>query len=324
MPYIKDNLPYNVPYQIYIDPSNLCNFKCNFCPTGNTKLMKNIQRPAGMMKMNTFKKFIDDLKLMVKKYKKKPSMIALFKDGEPLLNPNLPDMIRLINESNLSEKQHITSNGSLLNNFLSKKLIESGLNEIRFSIYGVDDDSYKTNVNKNIEYEKVKKNISEFWSVNKSYGYPVKVICKIMDIYSKKQIEKFKNQFSDICNTLIIEKFHKWSDSENWDIKGKQKRIDHMEKDFICAQPFSRLTVLFNGDVTPCCVDWSHKLVVGNINSESLDHIWNSLCNKIRHQHIKNLFPEDSPCIKCDYKSKRTKYDKIYNQNNSLNKIYSC
>ena len=156
MPYIKDNLPYNVPYQIYIDPSNLCNFKCNFCPTGNTKLMKNIQRPAGMMKMNTFKKFIDDLKLMVKKYKK-PSMIALFKDGEPLLNPNLPDMIRLINESNLSEKQHITSNGSLLNNFLSKKLIESGLSEIRFSIYGVDDGSYKTNVNKNIEYEKVKK-----------------------------------------------------------------------------------------------------------------------------------------------------------------------
>ena len=98
----------------------------------------------------------------------------------------------------------------------------------------------------------------------------------------------------------------------------------YMEKDFICAQPFSRLTVLFNGDVTPCCVDWSHKLVVGNINSESLDHIWNSLCNKIRHQHIKNSFDDDSPCIKCDYKSKRTKYDKIYNQNNTLNKIYSC
>ena len=86
--------------------------------------------------------------------------------------------------------------------------------------------------------KKLEKNISEFWSVNKSYGYPVKVICKIMDIYSNKQIEKFKNQFSDICNTLIIDKFHKWSDSESWDIKGKQKKIDNTEKDFLCAQPF--------------------------------------------------------------------------------------
>ena len=58
----------------------------------------------------------------------------------------------------------------------------------------------------------------------------------------------------------------------------------------------------------------SHKLVVGNIKIDSLDYIWNNLANKIRQEHIQNSFKEDSPCVNCDYKVTRSKYDKIYNK----------
>ena len=43
--YIKDVLPLNVPLVIFIDPSNVCNFKCIFCPTGDDKLLSKINRP---------------------------------------------------------------------------------------------------------------------------------------------------------------------------------------------------------------------------------------------------------------------------------------
>ena len=33
---IKDILPLKVPMLIWIDPTNMCNFKCVFCPTGMT------------------------------------------------------------------------------------------------------------------------------------------------------------------------------------------------------------------------------------------------------------------------------------------------
>jgi len=65
MPYIEDNLPYKVPYLIYVDPTNLCNFKCNFCPTGNKFLLKDVKRPAGFMTMEIFDKFVGDLKKMI-------------------------------------------------------------------------------------------------------------------------------------------------------------------------------------------------------------------------------------------------------------------
>ena len=83
--YIKDVLPLNVPLVIFIDPSNVCNFKCIFCPTGDDKLLSQVNRPKGMMDLNLFEKIIDDLDLMVKKYGQRPAQISLLKDGEPLL-----------------------------------------------------------------------------------------------------------------------------------------------------------------------------------------------------------------------------------------------
>lgn len=324
MPYIEDNLPYKVPYLIYVDPTNLCNFKCNFCPTGNKFLLKDINRPAGFMTMEIFNKFVGDLKKMIKRYNQKPDSILLFKDGEPLLNPNLISMIKAVKENNLTDVLHITSNASKLNEDISRKLITSGLNQIRFSIYGVDDESYKQNGN-TIKFDLIYNNIKEFWKINKEHGYPIEVVCKIIDNYPDNQINEFKRKFEKICSRIHIEKFHNWSDTENWEIKNKgsyPSLNSNLEEDFLCAQPFSRLTVLFNGDVTPCCVDWSHKLVVGNIKNDSLDYIWNNLANKIRQEHIENSFKEDSPCVNCDYKVTRSKYDKIYNKEKKLNSMF--
>jgi radical SAM protein with 4Fe4S-binding SPASM domain len=324
MPYIEENVPYRVPYQIYLDPTNLCNFKCHFCPTGNKKLLKSVSRPAGMMKFQLFEKFISDLSNMVKKYNQKPDGIFLFKDGEPTLNPDLPRMIEFTSSKNLSDCVHITTNASLMTPELSEKLINAGLNDIRFSVYGVDDISYFANTKRKVDFDKIYKNIKNFWNINKSYGYPVKVHTKIMNIYSDNQIDEFKKKFNDISSEVFVEGFHKWSNSDKWKIEEKEHLIKKTKVDFICAQPFSRMTILFNGDVTPCCVDWSHDLVVANINDHSLDKIWNKMTNELRRQHIHNDFSESSPCFDCDYVTKRTKYDRIYNKTGKLNKIYNC
>ena len=88
--------PSKVPLFLHIDPVNLCNFKCTFCPTGDHDLLESIGRPKGMMSLATFEKIIGDLESMVAKYGTRPIEIDLFKDGEPLLNKNLAKMVKIM------------------------------------------------------------------------------------------------------------------------------------------------------------------------------------------------------------------------------------
>ena len=60
---ISKVLPLKVPLIVWIDPTNICNFKCTFCPTGDDQLLKSVSRPKGMMKLEVFEKTINDLSL---------------------------------------------------------------------------------------------------------------------------------------------------------------------------------------------------------------------------------------------------------------------
>jgi hypothetical protein len=52
-------LPQSVPYGMNIDPTNLCNFRCPFCPTGNPAALARVARPKGVMKLEVFQKILD-------------------------------------------------------------------------------------------------------------------------------------------------------------------------------------------------------------------------------------------------------------------------
>ena len=100
------------------------------------------------MDIEVFKKFVSDLNLMVKKYKTKPSSIHLFKDGEPLLNKKLPEMIKLIVDNDLSDEIAITTNASALTEEIGEKIIKSGLKKLDTQ-YELDDICFKVTRNKN-------------------------------------------------------------------------------------------------------------------------------------------------------------------------------
>jgi radical SAM protein with 4Fe4S-binding SPASM domain len=42
-----------------------------------------------------------------------------------------------------------------------------------------------------------------------------------------------------------------------------------------CKWPWRSVTVLWDGDVVPCCRDFDKRLVLGNVASETLSSIWN-------------------------------------------------
>ncbi len=53
---LEDIVPLPMPFLLFLEPTNQCNFKCKFCPTGNPDLLKEVGRKATSMSMELLKK----------------------------------------------------------------------------------------------------------------------------------------------------------------------------------------------------------------------------------------------------------------------------
>ena len=107
-----------LPKTAQICITNKCNFNCKMCQRFD------LQVPIKEMSLENFKIILSKLKGV--------KSIILTGWGEPLLHPNLIEMIKLCKEKKLAVR--FTTNGSLLDEGKAQQLIDSGLDAITFSV----------------------------------------------------------------------------------------------------------------------------------------------------------------------------------------------
>ena len=108
---LEDAVPLKTPFSVHIDVCSLCNFKCSFCFQADTFGKKEKKFPHGMMKMDLFKKTVNDLKAFPDRIKK----IKIGNHGEPTLHPLLPKFIEYARKSDVADIIEVFTNGSKLN-----------------------------------------------------------------------------------------------------------------------------------------------------------------------------------------------------------------
>src|SRR5881227_1724857 len=116
-----------LPRSIYIEPTTRCNELCQQCP--RTLLSREEDRDL------TFEQFcfiVDQFPALER--------VVLHGLGEPLLNKDLPRMIRYLKERGTYVL--FNSNGILLNAKRGQELIDAGLDEYRLSIDGATRETY--------------------------------------------------------------------------------------------------------------------------------------------------------------------------------------
>lgn len=299
---LEESIPLTTPFAILIEPTNLCNFTCKFCPTGNSELLKSVSRPRGVMDYNLFVKVINDIKMLDKKLKK----LYFYKDGEPLLNKDLVRMIKYAKDNDVALDYRLTTNGSLFNKKLNLLLIESGLTNITISIYAVSGQGYRNLCKTNIDYEKMVENITHLYKNRRQCYINVKIIDVGLPNYEK---QKFMNDFGNISDSIHIDNLMGWSLSSLKDFTlGRNSTSSPDGRDLViknvCPLPFYSLSVNYNGTVSICCVDWSHFTVIGDLKREHLLDIWNG--NKLfefRRMHLLEERHNNRACKDCQYRS---------------------
>ena len=324
---LAEIIPLKTPLSILLEPTNRCNFRCKFCPTGHKNLLEKVGRPLGDMKIEFFKKIIHD----IQEFPDKMDKISLYKDGEPLLHPFLPEMIEIIKNADICKEVSVTSNTALLTKDLAIKMVKSGLDSFRVSFEALSDVRYKELTQTNTKNAKIKENIKNLYlaRIELKKTNP-SIYIKIND-YKLTDQEKsmFYSEFSDIADELSIEKFMNWDNSHGLQLQLQQnKKSDSVNKENlhrrqVCPRPWYTLAINFNGKVSICCVDWSYNTIVGDLKKESLKDIWNGprLYN-FRKMHADNRRKENVVCRNCEYLNdhqKKSELDEIAKTN--INKL---
>lgn len=290
---LENVIPLKTPFTVFIDPSSACNFSCEFCFNRDKD---NIKRKQGIMKFDLYKKIIDDLT----QFNQKIKCIRLYKEGEPLVNKWLPDMIRYAKEKDVAEKIEFTTNGSLLNPQKNRELIDAGLDRIVISVEAITQQKYKQISKVDLNFDEYVRNIKDFYDNKKQ----CKVCIKSTDIGVKGEEEKFYETFGNISDEIFIENITPvWPD---FDITNVKENCDKglygqtINKINVCPYIFYSITVNSDGTVSACFVDWEHKIIVGDVKKQSFYDIWNGEeLKKLRIIHLKKMRTNHETCGKC-------------------------
>jgi radical SAM protein with 4Fe4S-binding SPASM domain len=272
------------------------------------------------MSYETFKNAID----VIVSLPVKPKVLMLDGHGEPLVNPEIVKMIEYAKAKNAAERIEIVTNGSLLSHEMSDSLISAGLDRMRISLQGLDNESYKKTCDTDIDFDEFTDNLRYFFEHKKSTD----VYVKIIDIALNKTEDEFHSIFDSISNTAVIEHLFpniRQIDHEKLggEMKYSKEGTSEARRVDVCAMPFYMLVILPNGDVTGCC-KIEPPSIFGNINKNSVIDIWQSknrfaFLNMQISDRNKNVICSD--CQSPDYGTQDG--DFLDNYKTQLNRIYN-
>ena len=253
-------IPLSTPYLVFLDPSDACNANCQWCPTGSGEAL-NYRRPR-LMDLPLAMKIIDDLCDMPEPIK----TLRLYADGEPLLNPDFVDIVGYAGfHKDRFQQIDTTTNGVLLSNRTSEKLIALGLDKIFISV----PQDYTAMYRSNVRY---------FYQYSQAGGGTCQVYTKIIgDGLTEKAKQKFFDDFGDISDNIFIENLSPcWPGFDVGDTKEEGIYAQEVtEAVKVCPYIFYSVKINSDGTVSLCFLDWKHEMIIGDLEKESFSTIWN-------------------------------------------------
>lgn len=281
----------NFPLFLHIEPNYHCNFKCPMCTQGIPELKKKFGYPE---KLNTadIKRIIDEASNFGC-----PS-ISFQGDNEPFLVKDIVSWFEMARDAGFQDIM-VNTNGSVMNRRMAERIVKSGLTRLRFSLDAVSDEVYRK-IRVGGDFAKVKANIELFLAVRAELGQKlpkVGVNCVRLAV-NKHEIEPFMEYWGCKVDFVVIQDFMTPDVEESFGYMDVADR--EAVSNFRCQQPWQRLYIRGNGDVTPCCAMFSSYLKLGNFREQSLADLWNSpAARSLRRLHAEGRYRENPVCLKC-------------------------
>lgn len=268
------------PPVVRVETTNHCNAACTFCPR------EAIGRAKTFMTDEVYEKIVRECA------EHKVKTLHLHNFGEPLLDKKLPDRVKFAKDLGIA-KVKIFCNGALLRGDIANRLMESGLDEIKISLDGANAKEFN-DLRIGLQHQQVLENTRTFKKMRDERGSGPAVVAACTLTSDKKDTEEI---LKGVVDHIDYAKLHNWA--------GGRKILGSAKVRRPCDRLWRTMTILVNGDVSLCCLDYSGKEILGNVTQQTLKEIWtNERYQQLRAWHRtsqQHLIPLCNNCSKCYY-----------------------
>lgn len=275
-----------VPPSLQLEPTNYCDLDCTCCSSSRSF------REKGYMDFLLFQKIIDEAaRLRIRR-------VHLYLHGEPMLHPKIVDMIRYIKSKNIGF--HLTTNGMPFDEATITALLHSGVNSadhFLFSVLGHDRSTHEK-IMRGVDHERVMENIRTFVRLRKAFRINGPIIETI--IYLTPENESESDQFyiywrGKVDHVQMGGRISKYFSEHNTNVLTSPPRT------CACSKLWNRMAIYWDGRVTLCCADVDGAVVLGDLNYQSIQEIWDSKrLLGIQRLHKMKKYQDVPLCARCD------------------------
>ncbi|MBW2085492.1 MAG: SPASM domain-containing protein [Deltaproteobacteria bacterium] len=259
---VMDTLWRSFPPIVRIETTNRCNAACTFCPH------LSMQRETGVMDQALYEK------LVMECTQGGCRTLHLHNFGEPLLDPDLAERIAFAKDAGM-RRVKIFTNGSLLSGERAERLLGSGLDEIKISIDGRDAEEF-ARLRKGLSLDMILDNTRRFRAMRDKTAAKRRptIIAACTQTSDRGATDRF---LSSVVDRTDYGELHNWGGIMN-PLQGRRIRKP-------CSRVWQTFTVLWNGDVALCCLDYDGSEILGNVREKPIRQVW----QEERYQAIRRL-----------------------------------
>ena len=278
------------PLVVAVEAASACNLRCHMCFQSNMDTQIEAQN-KGILSYEIYQKFLNELEDHTL------YSIVFASRGEPLLNPHIAQMISDAKKCGVLDIK-LNTNATLLTEKLSRKLLESGLDLIVFSVDSISPENYHSI--RGVQLKTVIDNIEGFLRIKRD-EFPnstmkvrvAMVLTRIMEPEADDEIKKAKDFWLERVDELSVK-----SEADFVQVYETQREEVALNK---CRLLWERLYLWYDGRVNPCDIDHLSTLCVGDIShGETISSIWNGdKMNLLRQEHLERREVMNCVCSSC-------------------------
>jgi len=226
--------------------------------------------------------------------------VTLSRDGEPLMDRKIHEKIRKLKDVGIKYTTFST-NASMLPEKRAIELIESGLDDIRFSIDGVTKETFEK-IRRGLDYDQVLDNCLRFIDLRNQRGdTPAIQIRMVEQEENYHEVEAWKGFWLPRLSkqdAAYSKPMHSWGNGlESYDGHDKDPEYSGVP----CISPWSTMAIHADGKVGLCGCDFNTKVPMGDLNESTIEEVWQAQqYQRVRELHSTGKRDEIDLCIGCN------------------------